>query len=386
MWFIKKSGVLLLCSMTTIVLLCINTHICSTLLTEEKKTMNDIKYPYSTYNVSFENKTDGITLAGALTVPQSNKPVPAVLLVPGMGPNDRDYSMMGHKLFLVFAEYLTQQGIAVLRYDKRGVGQSTGTYNALLTSEDFARDARAGIEYLSNRADIDHANIGIIGHSEGGMIAAMVAAQIPSVAFAVLLAAPASTSLETNLMQVGRQLHADGASDDIIAADRTLRMKLLTIAKQENNAKSAEMLMHAVISEHLKSISETQQIESQKFAFAITAANADSVVSMLNSPWYRFFLTYDPAVTLSQLTLPVLALNGDHDWIALSSIALPIIDRSLRAAGNKNYMVLEIKNANHWFQTCTTGALAEYGTLKETISPMVLQTIAQWIKANARLI
>jgi hypothetical protein len=344
--------------------------------------MNDIKHPYSTYDVSSENKTDDITLAGTLTMPQSNKPVPAVLLVSGMGPNDRDYSMMGHKLFLVLAEHLTQRGIAVLRYDKRGIGKSTGTYDSTLTSEDFARDASAGIEYLSNRTDIDHAHIGIIGHSEGGMIAAIVVAQMPTISFAVLLAAPASTSIETNVMQVGKQLRADGAADDMIAADRTLRMKVLTIAKEEDNVKTAEAHMRAIIAEYLHGLSEEQLLEYKKLPFAITPENADGVVNMFNSPWYRFFLTYDPTISLRKLTVPVLALNGDHDWISLSNIALPIIDQALKAAGNKDYTVLEIKNANHWFQTCSTGALSEYGTIKETMSPTVLKTISQWINAK----
>ena len=183
-------------------------------------------------------------------------------------------------------------------------------------------------------------------------------------------------------MQVGRQLHADGASDAMIAADRKLRMKLLAIAKDEGDVKSAEAHMHTVIAKYLHEISEPQKLESEKLPFAITAANADSTVNMLNSPWYRFFLTYDPSVVLRKLTMPVLALNGDHDWIALSSIALPIIDQSLKAAGNKNYTVLEMKNLNHWFQTCKTGALAEYGIVQETMSPVALKTIAQWIKTR----
>lgn len=360
-----------------------NTHMSSNLLTKEKKTMNDIKHQYNTYDVSFENKSDGITLAGTLTIPQSNKPVAAVLLVPGMGPNDRDYTMMGHKLFLVLAEYLTQQGIAVLRYDKRGVGQSTGTYNNTLTSEDFARDAVAGIEYLSNRPDIDHEHTGIIGHSEGGMIAAMVAAQLPSIAFVILLAAPASTSIETNLMQISRQLQADGASNAMIAADRKLRLQILTIAKEETNTQAAKAHMHAIITEYLQGLSEEQLLESKELPFAITPENAGSIIDMFNSPWYRFFLTYEPTISLSKLTMPVLALNGDHDWIALSQVALPIIEQSLKTAGNKDYTVRETKNMNHWFQTCKTGALAEYGMLQETMSPVILEIIAQWIKARA---
>lgn len=359
-----------------------NTHMSSNLLTKEKKTMNNLKHQYSQYDVSFENKSDGITLAGTLTIPQSNKPVPAVLLISGMGPNDRDYTMMGHKLFLVLAEYLTQQGIAILRYDKRGVGQSTGTYNNMLTSEDFARDAAAGIEYLNNRPEIDRTRIGIVGHSEGGMIAAMVASQLPSIAFIILLAAPSSTSIETNLMQVSKQLQADGASNVMIVGDGKVRKKLLTVAKEETNTQAAKAHMHAIITEYLRGLSEEQLLESKKLPFAITPENAGSIIDMFNSPWYRFFLTYDPTINLSKLTMPVLALNGDHDWIALSQIALPIIEQSLKTAGNKDYTVRETKNMNHWFQTCETGALVEYGTIQETISPVFLEIIAQWIKAR----
>jgi uncharacterized protein len=379
---IEKSGIFLLCSVTTIVLLSIKTQTHSTLLTKEKKTMNTIKNQFSTYDVNFENKNDDIRLAGTLTIPQSNKPFPAVLLVSGMGPNDRDYTMMGHKLFLDLAEYLTKQGVAVLRYDKRGVGKSTGVYNNTLTSEDFARDALAGIGYLRNKPEIDPARIGIIGHSEGGMIAAMVAAQVPTIAFVILLAAPASTSIETTLMQVGKQLQADGASDAMIAADHRLRRMLLTLVKEEPNTIAAKTSMHEIIGDYLKERSEAELLESKQLPFAITPEKADSVIDMFNSPWYRFFLSYDPVISLTKLTMPVLALNGDHDWITLSNIALPIIDRSLKTADNQAYSIRAINDANHWFQRCKTGALAEYGTIQETISPEVLKIIAQWIKAR----
>lgn len=337
---------------------------------------------FNTYDVSFENKTDAISLAGTLTVPHSNKPCPAVLLVSGMGPNDRDYTMMGHKLFLVLAEYLSQHGIAVLRYDKRGVGKSTGTFDLTLTSANFARDACAGIEYLRSRPDIDSARVGIIGHSEGAMIAAMVAAQLSPVAFAILLAAPASTSIETILLQMGKQLRVDGASNALINANRQLYSKLLTIAKEETNIQGSAAHMHAINAEYLHELSEEQLLESKQYLFAITPENADNMVSLFNSPWYRFFLAYDPTICLKKLTCPVLALNGDRDWIALSTIALPIIDRSLKAAGNADYRILEIQHANHWFQTCTTGALVEYGTIQETISSVVLEIMTEWIKAK----
>lgn len=382
MLFIKNLGVFLLFFMATITLLSINAHALQNPLTKEKKTVIDTKYRYNSYDVNFKNKSDGITLAGTLTIPQANRPVPAVLLVSGMGPNDRDYTMMGHKLFLVLADYLTQQGIAVLRYDKRGVGKSTGTYNYAFTSADFARDAHAGIEFLSNQSDIDSTRIGIIGHSEGGIIAAMVAAQLPTIAFAILLAAPVSTCIETILMQVSKQLQADQASGQVIAANQELYSTLLTIAKEETNTQAAEAYMHTMIANYLHGLSQEQLFESKKLHFAITPENADGMVSMFNSAWYRFFLNYDPTLSLKNLKMPILALNGDHDWITLSHIVLPIIDQSLKTACNKDYTVLEVKNANHWLQTCKTGALIEYGSIQETISDEVLNIIAQWIKTR----
>lgn len=395
MSYIKTPRVLLVCCGVTISLLCACAHEESSRIDERKKTMSTTQdqplirpqepkppYPYAAEEVSFENMADGIMLSGTLTLPKASKPVAAMLLISGMGPNDRDYTMMGHKLFLVLADHLTRQGIAVLRYDKRGVGQSTGMYDASLTSEDFARDARAGIDYLKTRPEIDSKQIGLIGHSEGGMIAAMVAAQVPEVAFVVSLAAPMSTNIETIVAQVAYQLRADGASDAMVSLNGPVWRKVLAFAKDEADPKVAADKMRQAIEQYLRVMPEAQKVEAEKLSFAITAANADGLIEMFNSPWYRFFLHYDPAVTLKKLKMPVLVLNGDHDWIALSSISLPIARESLK--GNKSCAITEMPNMNHWFQTCKTGALAEYGALEETMSPVALHTISQWIVARVK--
>jgi len=361
-----------------------------------KQTNKETKKMNFQENVTFENgaceirhspattdKTAGITLAGTLTIPNGQGPFPAVLLISGMGPNDRDYTMFnGNKLFLVLADYLTQKGIAVLRYDKRGVGKSTGTFNLTVTSKDFAGDALAGVEYLKSRKEIDTTKIGLIGHSEGGMIAPMVAAESPDVAFVVSMAGPVATGVDDVVAHAALQLRADGASEELIALDGPMRRKMLDRAVHELDYDKAAQQMHAIIAEYLKTLPETQKTESEKFLFAITQANANDMIQMFNSPWYRYFLTYNPVATLKKIKIPVLAINGNLDFIASSHIMLPIIARALKDAGNNDYTVTELPQLNHWFQTCKTGAMMEYGAIKEVISPLALDTMSEWILAR----
>jgi len=337
-------------------------------------------FAYEQEEVCFENKAAQVTLAGTLTLPQGKGPFPAIILVAGMGPNDRDYGMLGHKLFLVIADYLTQRGVAVLRFDKRGVGKSTGIYNGSLTSQDFADDVKAAIDYLKTRADIDLQKIGLVGHSEGGMIVQMVAAQSKDVAFIVLVAAAGLlTDVDSVVEQIASQLRADGSSEHMITEDKKIRKQLLETVKQEEDCDLAAQQMQKLLAGYWANLPESLRAEAEKLPFALTSAKADQLIGMFNSPWYRFFLNYTLVDVLRQVVIPVLALNGDYDFITSSQKNLQVVAQALKEAGNKDYTILELPNMNHWFQECKTGSMAEYGTIEQTISPVVLEIIAKWV-------
>ena len=335
-------------------------------------------YPYHEEEVSYTNNVANVTLSGTLTIPQTEGPFPAVLLISGMGPNDRDYTTCGHKLFLVLADALTRRGIAVLRVDKRGIGKSTGTFDTTVTSKDLAGDVLAGITHLKTRKDINHRQIGLIGHSEGGMIASMVAAESKDVAFVVLMAAATTTSVDDSIEATALQLRADGATDELIARDRKLRKQVLSIVTQENDSTVAKKLMLEGFATYWTELPDALKQESTKFLFAFTQANADGMIKMFNSPWYRFFFSHQPIETLKQVKIPVLAMNGDLDWIT-SVKTLPIIAKALEEAGNRDCTTIELPNLNHQFRTCKTGSLAEYMTSEETMAPVALNAISDWI-------
>lgn len=374
MFCIKQSKIVVLWCCTNVILI----HACT-----KRPQYSEIKKMNKNEEVNFVNKAAGITLAGTLTIPQSDKPVPAVLLISGMGPNDRDYTMFsGHKLFAVLAEHLVHHGIAVLRYDKRGVGKSTGTFDTNLTSKDLAGDALAGIAYLKTRPEINVGQIGLIGHSEGGLIASMIAAQSPDIAFVILMAAAVATSIDNVVEHLALQLRADGASEQFVALDGVMHKQVLAIAVRETDHDKAAQQMHAVITQYLQTLPEAQRLESEKLLFAINKSNVDDSIAMFNSPWYRYYLTCDPVAVLKKIKVPVLVLNGTLDFIASSRIVLPLIEQALRAAENRDYTTLELPQLNHWLQTCKTGALAEYGSTKEAISPIALNAMSEWIVAH----
>ncbi len=352
------------------------------LIIERIKTMNSKnQITYHQEEVFFENTIDHITLAGTLTVPNNLTSFPTVILIAGFGPNDRNLTGMGHTYFKVLAEYLTQQGIAVLRYDKRGVGQSTGDWSTV-TSEDLARDVMAGIDYLKTREEIDSAKIGLIGFSEGGLIASLVASQCKNIAFAILMAPHVALGVHDLIYQAGLQLQADGASQDFIERDKHVRTIVYNIIKEEADQPKAQKMIHKVIMQYLQSLPTSQQEEAKKLPFAFTQENADMLIEKLTAPSYRFFTYYDPRNMLKEMQCAVLVIASPHDTIVSCEKTFPILQQAFNDSGNNNCTFIELPNLNHMFQTCKTGALAEYATIKETIAPTVMQIIAEWILKN----
>ncbi len=335
-------------------------------------------YPYDAEEIAYENAKAGVKLAGTLTLPRAGGPFPCALLITGSGPEDRDEAVFGHRPFLVLADHLTRHGIAVLRVDDRGVGGSTGS-TMRSTSEDFASDAIAGIEFLEGRKEIDRRHIGLIGHSEGGLIAPMVAVRRHDVAFIVMLAGPGLPGDSILYAQGALVLKAAGASDAAIAAQRRLQEKLFMIVKQESDTAVAARKLRQVIQEHVAGLPEGQRPE-----MADAQALVEAQVKAIRSPWFRFFLTYDPRPALRQVKCPVLALNGEKDVQVPPRENLRAIEEALRAGGNRDHEVKQLPGLNHLFQTCQTGAVSEYVQIEETMAPAALEEIARWIASRTR--
>lgn len=317
-------------------------------------------YPYKEIEVGYPNRAQsGVHLAGTLTVPLHKGPFPAVLLITGSGRQDRDETLFGHKPFLVLADYLTRRGIAVLRVDDRGAGGSTGA-SPSNTTNDFASDVRAGVEFLKTRPEIDGKQIGLIGHSEGGLIAPLAAKDNPSVAFAVLWAGTGTSGRNVIIEQVRAVAAASGAPPEIVAA----------------NVKKQRELVDAVIKAPDQA---TAYADAMKIALAAgeTEEKAGPGLRFMTGAWFRNFLVYDPAPTLRALDIPVLALIGAKDVQVVASQNTPALEAAL--ARNKRAKVMELSGLNHLFQNADTGAVSEYGTLTQTIAPEALKIMGDWI-------
>lgn len=339
------------------------THGKDAAMAEPKRPQNPVRpLPYREEEVSYENKVQGDTLAGTLTIPPGKGPFTAVLLITGSGPQDRDESLMGHKPFLVLSDWLTRKGIEVLRVDDRGVGKSTGVFGTATTA-DFATDAEAGVAFLKSRPEVNPKKIALIGHSEGGIIAPMVAARNPEVAFIVMLAGSGVPGDQILLEQRKLIAEANGESKEDAEKDAAKEKEVLALVVREKDSPELEKDLKAKLSEDVKE----PQLGAQ--------------VKVLTSPWFRYFLAYDPAPALRQVKCPVLALGGEKDLQVPVQQNLPVIRKALEDGGNKHFEVVELPGLNHLFQTAKIGSPLEYGTIEETMSPVALEKISSWILA-----
>ncbi|MBK6285155.1 MAG: alpha/beta hydrolase [Draconibacterium sp.] len=338
-------------------------------ITEIKKPQTPkAPFPYLSEEVEYLNPKSGLKLAGTLTLPENAKNCTAVILISGSGAQDRDETIFGHKPFFVIADFLTRNGIAVLRVDDRGVGGSeVNTQNA--TSEDFAGDVLAGLEFLKTKKEIDQNKIGLIGHSEGGIIAPMVAIRSNNIAFMVLLAGPGIKGEQIIVKQVELLNRAAGLTEEQVNQKVNLQKAIFDILLNgKDTVNQMERLQHVFSNGTYDTMSDDMK--------KIINANLNA----LKTKWFQFFLTYDPYPALVKLECPVLALNGSKDLQVPPAENLAVIEKALKEGGNKNFKTMELKNLNHLFQTCETGAVAEYAQIEETISPGVLEILSDWIK------
>lgn len=330
-------------------------------------------YPYREEEVTFENRKAGVKFAGTLTLPGGRGPFPAAVLITGSGAHDRDETIFGHKPFLVLADYLTRRGIAVLRCDDRGVGGSTGK-KMEVTTADLAGDALAAVAYLKGRKDIDPKAIGLIGHSEGGLIAPLAASQSGDVAFIVLLAGPGLPGEEILYLQGQAVLESQGAPAKVLAEQRAVQEIIFAAVRKEKDNDQAKRLIDEGLKKLLEKKSPEEREEAEKKKDAVAAQ-----VRLVLTPWFRYFIDYDPRPALRKVRVPVLALVGEKDVQVPPGENLRAIAAALKEGGNKDHTVKELAGLNHLFQTCKTGSLAEYGRSEETFAPSALKLISDWI-------
>lgn len=370
----KNKSLLITAGIITVTIAVVGAFLFSSKESQKRPQEPSPPFPYHSEEVTFTNLKANVTLSGTLTLPSKNGNHPVAILISGSGPQNRNGDWFGHKPFLVLADHLTRQGIGVLRYDDRGFGKSTGDFH-LGTSLDFSADVESAIYFLKTRKEVDSMNIGLIGHSDGAMIAPMVAARSKDIGFIVMLAGP---GIPISELMIKRQELIDrkkGKSESEIQNSKQYIESLVGIITHSENDQ--------ILNGELKKFAEEtkDQIPDDEIPPGMTKDEFISrQVAMLTSPWYKYVFSYNPRPTLEKVTCSVLALNGDKDVQVPSTENLQAIKMALISGGNGDVTVKELKGLNHMFQECTTGMIDEYAKIDQTFSPIALIEISDWIK------
>lgn len=323
-------------------------------------------FPYAIEEVNFDNPDwPDVHLAATLTLPTGDGPFPVAVMITGSGGQDRDESILGHKPFWVIADYLTRNGIAVLRYDDRGIGESKGNYSSA-TSADLATDAKAAVAFLKARSDIRHDAIGVIGHSEGGMIGPIAAAGNPDIAFVVLLAGPGTGLEQLMLSQQRLVLTTMGASQADIDRRAPLMAALFGAIAKGETPEAGKAAAKALLTD-----------EAMQTLGAPANMDKDLIVGQFSGPWFSYFLRYDPAPNLRAIKAPILALNGSLDLQVPADDNLAAIAEATK--GNPDVTIVKLPGLNHLFQHARTGGVGEYASIEETFAPEALELMGDWI-------
>lgn len=322
-------------------------------------------YLYHSENIFFDNKKDSIRFAGTLTLPSKKGKFPVVILITGSGPQNRDEELFNHKPFLVLSDHLTKKGIAVLRFDDRGVGKSTGTFNNA-TTMNFATDVESAIQYLKTRKEIKKNKIGLIGHSEGGVIASIIANSSDDVDFIVLLATPGLRGDKLMLLQKNKIEKQSGISDLEISEGQKIFNHIYELILNSENSNQ-------------KLNDDINNFLALKYDSQLTINQIKIVSKQLTSPWMYFFLKFDIKTSLMNVKCPILVLNGEKDTQVPAKENLKSIKNALIKGNNDNVTIKELSNLNHLFQESITGLPNEYAIIEQTFSPIALKVISNWI-------
>ena len=334
--------------------------------------------PYRSEEVKFENAADKVTLAGTLSVPEGEGPFPAVVLISGSGPQNRNSEVFGHKPFLVLSDYLTRNGIAVLRYDDRGTAASGGDFSKA-TSVEFSRDALAAVAYLKSRKEVSPGQIGLAGHSEGGIIAPLAAVKSKDVAFLVLLAGPGLPGDQILKLQQEMIGKASQVPEKDLREAGELNREAFAIVQSTDDFKAMEEKLHAFFSSRMDGV-----LGAQKPQGLDTETWIASLVRQLASPWMKFFLSHDPAPVLEQIKRPVLVLIGEKDLQVPADENLKAIGEAFRKGGNSRVTLKKLNGLNHLFQECQTGSPAEYALIEQTFSENAMEEIVGFVRETTR--
>lgn len=325
-------------------------------------------FPYAVEEVNFKNKNANIILSGTLTKPKTEIKATAVL-ISGSGPQDRDETLFGHKPFAVIADHLTRQGYAVLRYDDRGIGESTGNFFTA-TSEDFATDVSAAVDYLISRSDLPSDKIGLIGHSEGGMIAPMVASKRDDIAFTILLAGPGVKIPELLVDQWYQDRKFNGLEEKKLEKLRELDEEIFSLIGQLEVSESISDDIHQLLLRSAKlEGSQDDKLE----------AKVEQLKKQYSTPWFRYFLKFNPEPYLEQTKAPLLALNGSLDFQVDAKMNLNNMHRVLSNTGHPDFQIFELEQMNHMFQIAKKGSYSEYAEIQESFSPKALEIMSLWL-------
>lgn len=331
--------------------------------------------PYKQEEVKIQS--GALTLAGTLTLPPAGGPFPAVVLITGSGPQNRDEEVFGMKPFRLIADAFTRQGIAVLRCDDRGVGGSTGSTKDS-SSADFADDALAEVGYLKGRPEIDKARIGLLGHSEGGIVAPIAASRSSDVAFIVLLSGSAVTGEKILFAQSELLMRSAGATDAAIKENTEVQKLVFAAVRSGTGWDHVADVMRADMRVALDAAPPAQQLPADK-RDALIKTRVDAQLAGSRTPWFKFFLDYDPAPTLQKVKCPVLVVFGERDLQVPVALNRGPMEQALKSGGNRNYVIEVIPRANHLYQDAKTGSVQEYTTLKKEFVPELFPLLTSWI-------
>ncbi|AGC78568.1 hypothetical protein LX97_02667 [Nonlabens dokdonensis] len=327
-------------------------------------------FDYISENVKFKNNLDSISLAGTITYPKNGSDFPAVILISGSGPQDRNSELMNHKPFLVIADYLTKQGIAVLRVDDRGTGESEGNYNETGLAG-FVNDTQSALEFLKTRSEIDPSKIGLIGHSLGGTIAPIVANNNTDVSFIVILSGAGMRGDQLMLLQKEK-------------IERQMGVPEIGITQGQNNMKGAYEIILKSKDDKIQLQTELKNYFTELFGAMLPENQIQTLSQQLSLPWLVDFIQNDPQTSLRNTKCPVLALNGSNDLQVPAEENLELIEKLLKENGNKDVTTQKLENLNHLFQESETGLPNEYATIEQTFSPKALEIITKWIKQRTK--